>query len=85
MTWSEIAERTLASSQSKKQALTLWTGVPVLGFDALASTGYGPEAILVILSNYSPCYQKYVILYYANHSQAVGETGFEPATSTSQT
>jgi len=44
-----ILGRPLASSQRRKETLTLWTGIPVLGFDALASTGYGPEAILVIL------------------------------------
>ncbi len=50
MSWvDKILGRPLASSQGKKQALTIWTGVPVLGFDALASTGYGPEAILVAL------------------------------------
>lgn len=42
--------RPLASSELKKQALTPWTGMPLLGLDSLASTGYGPEAALTVLS-----------------------------------
>jgi amino acid transporter len=45
-----IFGRPLASWESKKEELTVWTGVPVLGLDALASTGYGPEAALAILT-----------------------------------
>src|SRR5271157_5604695 len=41
--------RPLASSEAQKEKLGVWTGVPVLGLDALASTGYGPEAGLTIL------------------------------------
>lgn len=40
----------IASSEGKKEQLTVFTGVPVLGLDALASTGYGPEAALTILA-----------------------------------
>jgi amino acid transporter len=39
----------LASSEEKEEELTVVTGVPVLGLDALASTGYGPEAALIVL------------------------------------
>ena len=39
----------LASWEAAKQKLGVITGVPVLGLDALASTGYGPEAALTIL------------------------------------
>src|SRR5689334_2926940 len=42
--------RPLASSEGNKEQLTVFTGVPVLGLDALASTGYGPEAALTILA-----------------------------------
>ncbi len=41
--------RPLRSSEESKETLTVATGVPVLGLDALASTGYGPEAALTIL------------------------------------
>lgn len=41
--------RPLKSSESGKEELSIATGVPVLGLDALASTGYGPEAALAIL------------------------------------
>ena len=41
--------RPLASSEESKESLTVLTGVPVLGLDAIASTGYGPEAALLIL------------------------------------
>jgi hypothetical protein len=41
--------RPLASSETKKEQLTVWTGVPVLGLDALASS-YGPEAALTVLA-----------------------------------
>jgi amino acid transporter len=44
-----VLGRPLASSEEQKEELTVWTGVPVLGLDALASTGYGPEAALIIL------------------------------------
>jgi amino acid transporter len=44
-----ILGRPLANSEEGKQKLTVVTGVPVLGLDALASTGYGPEAALTIL------------------------------------
>jgi amino acid transporter len=44
-----ILGRPLASSERGKESLSVWTGVPVLGLDALASTGYGPEAALTIL------------------------------------
>ena len=45
----KILGRHLATSERGKESLSIWTGVPVLGLDALASTGYGPEAALTIL------------------------------------
>src|SRR5437764_12827708 len=45
----KILGRPLKSSEAKKEELTVATGVPVLGLDALASTAYGPEAALTIL------------------------------------
>jgi len=45
----KILGRPLASWEKEKESLSVWTGVPVLGLDALASTGYGPEAGLTIL------------------------------------
>ena len=45
----KILGRPLKSSEAKKEELTVVTGVPVLGLDALASTAYGPEAALTIL------------------------------------
>jgi amino acid transporter len=44
-----ILGKPLASSEETKEELTVVTGVPVLGLDALASTGYGPEAALIVL------------------------------------
>lgn len=44
-----ILGRALTSKQEKGQKLTVLTGVPALGLDALASTSYGPEAALMIL------------------------------------
>lgn len=44
-----IFGRPIPSSQDKKEKLTVLTGVPVLGLDSLASTGYGPEAALTVL------------------------------------
>jgi amino acid transporter len=46
----KILGRALRSSEGSKEALTVLTGVPVLGLDALASTAYGPEAALAILA-----------------------------------
>ncbi len=45
----KILGRPLATDEKSKESLSIWTGVPVLGLDALASTGYGPEAALTIL------------------------------------
>jgi amino acid transporter len=45
----KILGRPLAAWEAVKEKLTVATGVPVLGLDALASTGYGPEAGLTIL------------------------------------
>ena len=42
--------RRLATKEQAKESLSVWTGVPVLGLDALASTGYGPEAGLTMLA-----------------------------------
>ncbi len=45
----KIFGRRLASWEEEEQELGVVTGVPVLGLDALASTGYGPEAALAVL------------------------------------
>lgn len=45
-----IFGRRLASSEESKEQLSVLTGLPVLGLDAMASTGYGPEAALTILT-----------------------------------
>src|SRR5690349_10942451 len=45
----KILGRPLASGERKQQELSVLTGVPALGLDALASTAYGPEACLMIL------------------------------------
>jgi amino acid transporter len=45
----KILGRALKSSEKRKQELSVVTGVPVLGLDALSSIAYGPEAALTIL------------------------------------
>jgi hypothetical protein len=45
----KIFGRALKSSEKRKQELSVVTGVPVLGLDALSSVAYGPEAALTIL------------------------------------
>src|SRR5947207_1749555 len=45
----KILGQPLRSTEAKKEELTVATGVPALGLDALASTAYGPEAALTIL------------------------------------
>ena len=45
----KIFGRPLARNASKKQELSVMTGVPALGLDALSSTAYGPEAALTVL------------------------------------
>ena len=45
----KIFGRRLASWEEEAQELGVVTGVPVLGLDALASVGYGPEAALAVL------------------------------------
>jgi amino acid transporter len=49
LVFNKILGRPLASKDGKQQALSVMTGVPALGLDALASTAYGPEAALMIL------------------------------------
>ena len=49
-----ILGKPLTESEANKQKLSVWTGVPVLGLDALASTGYGPEAALTALVAIGP-------------------------------
>jgi amino acid transporter len=45
----KILGRALKSSEKRKQELSVVTGVPVLGLDAVSSVAYGPEAALTIL------------------------------------
>jgi amino acid transporter len=45
----KILGRPLRSSEAEKEELSVVTGVPVLGLDALSSTAYGPEAALTVL------------------------------------
>lgn len=47
--WEKILGSHLSVEEEKTQELTITTGVPALGLDALASTAYGPEAALLIL------------------------------------
>src|SRR5437016_1381077 len=44
-----ILGKPLKTSERSKEGLTVVTGVPVLGLDAIASSAYGPEAALKIL------------------------------------
>jgi amino acid transporter len=46
----KVFGRALKSSEKRKQELSVVTGVPVLGLDALSSVAYGPEAALAILA-----------------------------------
>lgn len=46
-----ILGKPLPAAEAKKERLSVRTGVPVLGLDALASTGYGPEAALTVLAS----------------------------------
>jgi amino acid transporter len=48
-TTSALFGRPLATSESPKEEITVLTGVPVLGLDALSSASYGPEAALAVL------------------------------------
>ncbi|HEY6332053.1 MAG TPA: APC family permease, partial [Blastocatellia bacterium] len=45
-----VIGRRLKSSEESKESLSVPTGVPVLGFDALSSVAYGPEAALAVLA-----------------------------------
>jgi hypothetical protein len=47
----KILGRPLASWEHKEQKIGPVTGIPLLGLDSLASTGYGPEAALMILAS----------------------------------
>jgi len=47
--FNKLFGRPLASWEERKQRLSVMTGVPALGLDALSSTAYGPEAALLIL------------------------------------
>ena len=41
--------RPLRSEDEQAEQIGVWSGVPVLGLDALASASYGPEAALTVL------------------------------------
>jgi amino acid transporter len=41
--------RPLASSEEGEQRVGPWTGIPMLGLDALSSAAYGPEAAMTLL------------------------------------
>ena len=41
--------RRLASDEEGEQRVGVWTGIPMLGLDALGSSAYGPEAALTLL------------------------------------
>ncbi len=45
----KILGKPLPLKSKKKQELSVLTGVPALGLDAMASTAYGPEAALTVL------------------------------------
>lgn len=45
-----ILGKPIANADAEREEISWWTGVPVLGLDAIASTGYGPEAALTILA-----------------------------------
>ncbi len=47
--WEKLLGHPLTEQEEKTQELTVTTGVPALGLDALSSTAYGPEAALLIL------------------------------------
>ncbi len=47
--FNRIFGRPLKTEEREAQELSVFTGVPALGLDALASTAYGPEAALMIL------------------------------------
>jgi amino acid transporter len=44
-----IFGRRLATYEEGEQRVGVWTGIPMLGLDALASAAYGPEAALTLL------------------------------------
>lgn len=50
MSFADLVLGHKSSSGKKKEQLSVFTGVPVLGLDALSSIGYGPEAALAILT-----------------------------------
>src|SRR3954467_12475722 len=50
MSWRErLLGRALRTEEEQQEQLGVWSGVPVLGLDALASASYGPEAALTVL------------------------------------
>jgi len=44
-----ILGKPLATREAEENKATVWTGIPMLGLDALSSAAYGPEAALTIL------------------------------------
>lgn len=54
--------RPLASSEEAREELSVVTGVTVLGLDALASTGYDPEAALTVLLPLGTLGLRYLLL-----------------------
>ena len=46
--------RPVANREAEQQKLSVWTGVPAMGLDGLASAAYGPEAALAVLAVAGP-------------------------------
>jgi amino acid transporter len=47
--WDLLLGRPIATEEGDAEQVGPWTGVPILGLDALASAAYGPEAMLTVL------------------------------------
>lgn len=59
---SKVLGKRLTSSDGAKEKLSAVAGIPVLGLDALASTGYGPEAALTALLPLGAVGHKYFLV-----------------------
>jgi amino acid transporter len=47
--WTVLLGRPLSSREEGEQRVGPWTGIPLLGLDALSSAAYGPEAAMTLL------------------------------------
>lgn len=73
--------RRLASDEEEKEQIGAFSGIPVLGLDALASASYGPEVVEsrwyhYLLRNHTASILKWLLLFRGGKGVVIVNTPF---------